>query len=143
MGIGRIATAPGPIDGRLVLYTTHDDGRVMRHARVPDGTWRHEAIYLGPQGPRGIAAGRFEADPGVETVAVFGYSRCVELLARRGERWEVTPLFEDLDRGHWLSAAELDGRNATDELLASGYAGRIVLLARPPGFGRTELAAER
>ena len=30
-----------------------------------------------------------------------------------------------------------DGR---DELVASGFGGRIVLLARPPGYGRSELA---
>jgi hypothetical protein len=41
----------------------------------------------------------------------------------------------DVDKGHWLAAGELDGRNATDELVAAGYSGRVVLLARPPGYG--------
>ena len=106
-----------------------------RHERLGD-CWESEVVYLGPQGPRGIAAGRFHADPEVETVAVFGYSAKVELLSRRtGGTWEVETLFVDRDKGHWLCTAELDGRNATDELLASGYGGRIVLLSRPPGYG--------
>ena len=39
-----------------------------------------------------------------------------------------------------MLAAELDGRNGTDEILLSGYGGRIVLLERPVGYGRKELA---
>lgn len=143
MGKGRIALRPGSTPTNTVLYTTHDDGRILRHARAADGTWQHETIYLGPQGPRGIAAGAFAADPTTETVAIFGYSRRVELLTRGERGWTVETLFEDLDKGHWLAAAELDGRNATRELILSGYSGRIVLLARPPGFGRKELAAPR
>ncbi len=82
-----------------------------------------------------VAAGRFDADPQAETVAVFGYGGRVQLLTRRpGMAWEARTLFEDIDRGHWLAAAELDGRNGTDELLCTGYSGRIVLLARPPGY---------
>ncbi|TAH37393.1 MAG: hypothetical protein EYC70_10515 [Planctomycetota bacterium] len=137
MGMGRLALRRGP---PLVLYSTLDDGRLMRHEEGPDGSWRAETIYLGPQGHRGVAAGRFDADPNVETVAVFGYSHKVELLTRTAHGWKAETIFEDRDKGHWLSTAELDGRNSTDELLASGYGGRIVLLARPPGSGRTELA---
>ncbi len=33
---------------------------------------------------------------------------------------------------------EVDGRNDTRELLCSGYSGRVVLLNRPPGYGRKE-----
>ena len=143
MGMGRIALKPGSQPGRPVLYSTHDDGRIQRHARAAGGRWTHETIYLGPQGPRGIAAGPFGADPDTETIAVFGYSKKVELLTRVPDGWKVETLFEDLDKGHWLAQAELDGRNATRELLVSGYSGRIVLLARPPGFGRAELAAPR
>jgi hypothetical protein len=120
-----------------VIYATHDDGRILRFER--DGaTWHKETVYLGPQGPRGVAAGRFDADPNVETIAVFGYSRKVQLLSRRETGWEVETLFVDRDKGHWLAAVELDGRNATHELVASGYGTRIVLLSRPPGYGRTE-----
>ncbi len=143
MGKGRIALRPGSTAVSSVLYTTHDDGRIVRHERMADGDWRHVTIYLGPQGPRGIAAGPFGADPATETVAIFGYSRRVELLTRGERGWTVETLFEDLDKGHWLCAAELDGRNGTRELVLSGYSGRIVLLARPPGYGRTELAARR
>ncbi len=143
MGKGRIALRPGSTAASVVLYTTHDDGQILRHERTTGGTWRHETIYLGPQGPRGIAAGTFGADAATETVAIFGYSGRVELLSRGERGWTVETLFEDLDKGHWLCAAELDGRNGTRELLLSGYSGRIVLLARPPGFGRTELAAPR
>ena len=137
MGMGRIALRPPRAGEPTVLYSTLDDGRVLRHERGEGGEiWRSELIYAGPQGPRGIAAGRFDADPSVETVAVFGYSHKVDLLARRGSTWTVETLFEDRDKGHWLAAAELDGRNGTDEIVGSGYGGRIFLLARPPGYGR-------
>jgi hypothetical protein len=39
------------------------------------------------------------------------------------------------DKGHWLCSAEVDGRNATRELFLCGYAGRLVMLFRPPGYG--------
>jgi hypothetical protein len=132
MGMGRIAMRPGD---PVVLYTTLDDGRVLRHERRADDSWRSETIYRGPQGPRGIAAGHFDADGSVETVAVFGYSREVQLLARTPRGWAVETLFVDRDKGHWLATAELDGRNDTDELIGSGYGGRVFVLARPPGFG--------
>ena len=123
-----------------MLYATHDDGRILRLERAPDRTWSAATIYLGPQGPRGIVAGRFHADPAVESVALFGYSGRVELLSRRGDGpWTAETLFRDVDKGHWISRAEVEGRNATDELVVSGYAGRIVLLARPPGYGHDSL----
>ncbi|MCC6409845.1 MAG: hypothetical protein IT453_22015 [Planctomycetes bacterium] len=134
MGVGRVALAPARAGGATVLYSTCDDGRVFRHEREGDA-WRNELIYAGPQGLRGIAAGRFDADANVETIAVFGYSKEVELLTRRAGGWQRETLFVDRDKGHWLCAGELDGRNATDELVASGYSGRVVLLARPPGYG--------
>jgi len=142
MGMGRIALRPTRPGAPLVLYTTLDDGRIVRHEETTNG-WRAETIYLGPQGPRGIAAGRFDADPEVETVAVFGYGKKVELLTRGDTRWTAETLFEDEDKGHWLCTAEVDGRNATRELVASGFGGRVVLLTRPPGYGRTETAAPR
>ena len=46
-------------------------------------------------------------------------------------------------KGHWLGVAEVDGRNATRELIASGYGSRIVLLSRPPGYGRTQPSVKR
>jgi hypothetical protein len=141
MGMGRVAERRTSRPGDpLVLYSGLDDGRVLRHERSADGAWRTETIYLGPQGVRGIAAGRLDPDPDVETVAVFGYAGRVEVLSRRSASWEARTIFVDVERGHWLSAAELDGRNATDELLASGYGGRVVLLSRPPGTGRPEAA---
>jgi hypothetical protein len=139
MGFGRCALRPGARpDGPQVLYVTRDDGVVLRLEGVPGASaaWSRELIYAGPQGPRGIAAGRFDPDPTLETVAVFGYSARVQLLSRRpGEPWSAATLFVDRDKGHWLQAVELDGRNTTDELIASGYGGRIVLLAREPGAG--------
>lgn len=139
MGFGRIARRKSSPGQREVLYVTRDDGVVLRlEAKgAVEGEWTREVIYAGPQGPRGIAAGRFDPDPAVETVAVFGYSARVELLSRRaGEAaWKVEVLFEERDKGHWLEAVEVDGRNATDELMGSGYGSRIFLLARPPGTG--------
>ena len=59
------------------------------------------------------------------------------MLSRKGgEPWKVETLFEDRDKGHSLAVAELDGRNATEELLGSGYGGRIFMLSRPVGYGR-------
>ncbi len=134
MGMGRITWSPARAD---VLYTTHDDGRILRHERGATG-WNTTTIFLGPEGPRGIAAGRFDADPDVETVAVFGYSGKVQLLSRGSGPWKVETLFQDSDKGPWLAVAEVDGRNATQELISSGYSGRIVLLSRPAGYGRSE-----
>lgn len=135
MGAGRIALRPPAAGAPLVLYTTRDDGSVWRHERTGPDAWHNAAIWLGPQGPRGIAAGRFDADPAIETVAVFGYSADVELLRRDAAGWRAQTIFTDRDKGHWITRAELDGRNATDELVLTGYGARIVLLARPPGCG--------
>ena len=141
MGKGRIALRPESTAANTVLYTTHDDGRILRHARPASGRWVTETIYLGPQGPRGIAAGRFFADPKVESIAIYGYSGRVEILSRRGDgSWSAETVLKDPDKGHWIAVCEVDGRNATQELVASGFAGRIVLLARPVGYGRSELA---
>jgi len=140
-GFGRLALAPASRPGQSVLYATRDDGLVLRFEQRGEA-WQRELVYAGPQGPRGLAAGRFDADPAVETVAVFGYSARVELLSRRaGEPWRVETLLEDRDKGHWLETAELDGRNATDELLCSGYGKRVLLLAREPGYGLTSTPA--
>lgn len=138
MGFGRLAVKKGGAGDPIVLYVTRDDGVILRLEAAGE-KWRREIIYAGPQGPRGIAAGRFDADAAVETVAVFGYSQRVELLSRRpGESWRVETLFEDRDKGHWLATAELDGRNGTDELIGSGYGSRMFLLTRPPGYGLTD-----
>lgn len=134
MGMGRVALKPSVPGGPLVLYSTADDGMIRRHERSSTGAWQHELVYAGPQGPRGICAGRFDADPAVETIAVFGYSRHVELLSRRAGQWSATTIFEDREKGHWIATGEVDNRNGTDEIVCSGYGGRIVLLSRPPGY---------
>lgn len=141
-GRGRIAWATESSMNRGVAYaySTAEDGTIWRHYADSGGSkLSNELIYAGPQGPRGIATGRFHADPERETVAVYGYSGRVELLTRAasGEGpWDVQVVFTDGDRGHWLASAELDGRNTTDELVLCGYSGRVVLLARQPGYGR-------
>lgn len=135
VGLGRLAIRQDADGAGVVLYSTVDDGRVFRHEEATDGSWSHEAIYRGPMGPRGVAVGRFDPDPEVETVAVFGYSSKVELLRRGAEGWAVETLFTDRDKGHWLAAGEFDGRNDTDELLFSGYGARMVMLARDPTQG--------
>ncbi len=142
MGLGRIAV--GPCNGdRIVLYVTSDDGRIIRLEQTSENQFRDEVIYNGPQGPRGIVTGRFSEIPGQECVAIFGYSRRVELLTREQDGWRAETLFEDIDKGHWLEAAELDGRNATQEILLSGYGGRVVMLSRPPSFGIPDIRAGR
>lgn len=146
VGVGRLALRPGAPEEPLVMYAALDDGRVLRFERSPANDWSHATIYLGPQGLRGVVAGRFHEDPEVESVAVFGYPRRVQLLTRParddGGPWRVEDLFEDTDAGHWLAVAELDGRNGTDEILASGYSGRVVMLSRPPGLGRSGIATD-
>jgi hypothetical protein len=127
-------------DGKWLGGLAHDDGRILRHEQRTGDDWITETIYLGPQGPRGVVAGAFAESPAVETLAVFGYSRQVELLTRTAGGWQAEVIFVDMDKGHWLATAELDGRNATPEIITSGYSGRLVLLSRPPGFGRDELA---
>jgi hypothetical protein len=139
MGKGRLALRPSRPGQPTVVYTTHDDGRILRHERRPAG-WTTETIFLGPLGPRGIAAGAFGEGPDVETVAIFGYSGRVQLLTRGDAGWTAETIFVDRDKGHWLASGELDGRNGTPEIVLSGYSGRIVLLSRPPGYGRRETA---
>lgn len=136
MGFGRIAMRESIQGAPLVLYACRDDGVVVRLERKGDGSFVREVIFAGPQGPRGIAAGRFDADPAVETVAVFGYSKMVQMLSRKpGEKWTAETIFEEIDRGHWLHAMEIDGRNSTMELIGSGYSGRVFQLSRDPGYG--------
>jgi len=136
MGMGRIVCSTNANDPNIVLYARHEDGRIMRFEKPSSGDWSSETIYRGPQGPRGIAAGAFCSDRGTETVAVFGYSSEVVLLSRRGkEPWSEEVIFKDRDKGHSLAVAEVDGRNATPEIIGSGYGGRIFVLARPPGYG--------
>ena len=94
-------------------------------------------VYAGPPGARGIAVGRFFEDPEEEGLALFGYSGVVEILRRNAAgEWISEKIFEDVDKGHWLTVGELDDRNATDEIVISGYGGRVVLLSRPPGYGQ-------
>jgi hypothetical protein len=138
MGMGRVTLRRGTGDDPLVLYLTLDDGRVLRLERS-GGTWSTETIYVGPPGLRGIVSGRFHADPDVESIAVFGYSAEVELLSRSPDgSWTAETIFTDKGKGHWLTVAELDGRNTTDEIVGSGYGGRIFLLTRPPNYGREQ-----
>jgi hypothetical protein len=135
MGMGRLALNGDAPPARPVVYSTADDGRVYRHERQADRSWATELVYAGPQGLRGCVWGHFDADRSVETIAVHGYSRRVELLSKKQGAWTRETLFVDRDKGHWLAAGELDGRNSTDEIVCSGYSGRVVLLARPPGHG--------
>jgi hypothetical protein len=128
-GLGRIAKARG-LPG--VHYLTRDDGVVLRVQIGADGMVAREPIFAGGQGLRGIASGRFCAD-GREAVAAYGYDQTVHLISRTRTGWQVETVFTSVQRGHWLAVGELDGRNGTDELIATGFEGDIVLLARPPG----------
>ncbi len=143
MGLGRLAVKPGSTEAGTVLYATVDDGRVFRLERSSGPGWAAEVIYHGPLGPRGIAAGPFHENPALETLAVYGYAGKVEILTRTEAGWTAEVAFQDRDKGHWLCAAEVDGRNGTREILASGYGGRIVLLSRPPGYGERGAATTR
>jgi len=132
-GVGRICVSSGSTSLAGVLYFTREDGTVWRMQWEEGRFEAAQRIHAGSRGPRGIATGRFHQDAARESVAVFGYSQEVELLTRpatgTGE-WEAETIFVDEDKGHWLSAVELDGRNSTDELVCCGYSGRVVLLTR-------------
>ena len=119
-----------------VVYVARVDGLILRFSEREDGAWAREIVFAGPQGPRGLAAGRFDADPRTETVAVFGYSKKVHVLSRRpGEAWRAECAYTDPGGGHWLAAAELDGRNATDELVGGGFSYHVFMVAREAGYG--------
>lgn len=141
-GLGRIALAKGR---QGVMYATRDDGVVVRVELAADGRVRREAILACGLGLRGIASGRFFADDR-ECVAAYGYDRTVHLVHRRvgaagdASSWQVETIFQSAQKGHWLAVGELDGRNGTDELVASGFDGQIVLLSRPAGYGVPGLA---
>ncbi|NUP98036.1 MAG: hypothetical protein HUU28_17905, partial [Planctomycetaceae bacterium] len=122
-GLGRVAV------GRSgVLYSASDDGVVWRSERTAQG-WRNERIHSGPQGLRGIVTGRFGTPGATEELALFGYSANVELVARDAAgNWSARAIFTDRDRGHWLGVGELDQRNDSDELVGSGYGGRVFVL---------------
>ena len=153
MSIARIARKPparrsgagaaGGEDGAEVVYVARCDGLVLRFAERPDGAWTRDILFAGPQGPRGLCAGRFDADPRVETVAVFGYSKKVQLLsARPGEPWRMETLFTDVGGGHWLAAVELDGRNTTDEMIGGGFSYHVFTLGRAPGYGLADVPTD-
>jgi hypothetical protein len=130
MGMGRIAASSQSPESP-VLYSTLDDGRILQHTWQEDHTWETGTIHRGDPGPRGLAVGRFDEGSEQESVAIFGYNGKVQLLRPSTESWSVETIFEDRDKGHWLAAAELDGRNQCQELLACGYGGRVVMLLRP------------
>ena len=99
-----------------------------------------QPILATDQGLRGVAAGTFFAD-GREAVAVYGYNKIVQLVQREdGGEWQVEDVYTGAQKGHWLTVGELDGRNTTDELIATGFDGAIVLLSRPPGHGMQGVA---
>lgn len=124
-GLGRVAVSRAG-----VLYSASDDGVVWRSERTAQG-WRNERIHVGPQGLRGIVCGSFGTPGASEEVALFGYSANVEVLARdANSKWSARTLFTDRDRGHWLGVGELDQRNDTDELVGSGYGGRVFVLTK-------------
>jgi len=130
-GLARIAMGEkGP-----VFYTGGDDGRVLRHTIGRSGEWESRAIFDGPHSIRGVASGRFTPDPGDECVALFGYSKEVVLLIRKEGRdsFHARTIFVDSDKGHGLTAADLDGRNDTDEIIVCGYSGRVTLLTLSTG----------
>jgi hypothetical protein len=129
-GLARIALGKEPVSDETLVYTAGDDGRIFRYTVSSAGEWQGRVIYEGPPGCRGVAVGRFTKDPSQESLAVFGYSMEVVLLVRNegSENFESLIIFKDTDKGHWLAAVNLDPRNDTDELVASGYSSRVVLL---------------
>ena len=138
----RIARRPDRDSGGEVLYATRDDGLIQRFEERADGTWMRSIIYAGPHGATGIAAGRFTAALDDESVAVFAGPK-VQLLTRAATGpWSVETIYTEIDNGHWLAAAELDGRNGTLELVGCGFAKRAFVLRRLPGYGLPGVAVD-
>jgi hypothetical protein len=136
-----LAMRPLALGPEAVLYTTTDDGRVLRHQKDFTGRWQAEILHVGAPGARGLVAGRLSEDPAAECLAYFTRNGEVVLLERGADGWKAETIFVDRDRGWRLALAELDGRNGTPEILCAGYSGRVVLLARPPGYGLRGLLA--
>lgn len=131
-GLGRIARSP-TVPG--VVYITRDDGLLVRVELGVDGTAVRQPMLATAQGLRGVAAGRFHSD-GREAVACYGYGKVVQLVTRNHDgSFAVEDLYTGAQQGHWLATGELDGRNGTDELVATGFDGAMVLLSRKPGYG--------
>src|SRR5690606_865122 len=60
-GLGRITRRPRTAPQQPeVVYVTRDDGVLLRLEEVGAGEWRREVVFVGSQGPRGVAAGRFQ-----------------------------------------------------------------------------------
>lgn len=136
-GLGRVAASPVAAD---VFYVTRDDGLLLRVHLGADGKVERQPMLATRQGLRGVAAGRFFAD-GREAVACYGYGQTVEMVTRRADgTFAVEALLTTVQKGHWLAVGELDGRNNTDELVATGFDGTVVLLAREPGYGLAGVA---
>lgn len=131
-GLGRIARSPS-VPG--VVYITRDDGLLVRVELGADGKVTRQPMLATAQGLRGVAAGRFHSD-GREAVACYGYGKVVQLVTRNHDgTFAVEDLYTGAQQGHWLATGELDGRNGTDELVATGFDGTMVLLSRKPGYG--------
>ncbi len=131
-GLGRMALSP-TVPG--VCYVTRDDGLLLRVEISAEGNVARQPMLATGQGLRGVAAGRFHAD-GREAVACYGYGKVVQLVTRNDDgTFAVEDLYTGAQQGHWLVTGELDGRNGTDELVATGFDGAMVLLSRKPGYG--------
>ncbi len=130
-GLARIALGPVLESGMPVVYTAGDDGRILRFTKSPSGGWSGEPIFEGEAGARGVAPVRISGDGSEECLAIFGYSKEVVLLRRKkGELcFSSEIIFRDSDKGHWLEAAALDSRSKSDEILISGYSGKVTLLS--------------
>lgn len=139
-GLGRIALSPTHAG---VAYVTRDDGLLLRIELAADGSLVRQPMLATDQGLRGVAAGRFFAD-GREAVACYGYGRRVQMVTRNQDgTFAVEDLLTTVQQGHWLAVGELDGRNSTDELVATGFDGAVVLLAREPGYGLPGVAVPK
>lgn len=136
-GLGRITLGrehpdrmPGPV------YVTRDDGVLLRITLGDNDALDRQIIYAGGQGLRGVAAGKFFTDDR-EAVAVCGYDRRVHMISKASDAadYVVETILQDEQKGHWLTTGELDGRNSTDELIVTGFDGKVAMLSRPPGYG--------
>jgi hypothetical protein len=131
--IRQFAAFPSPRSpGRDALALVSRAGRAVLLEPAGGG---FEVTVLGAanQGFARIAQGRERAHGYPTLYAIGDAGEVVRFEAVDGGEWSARTITFTPLGGRGIAAAELDDRNATDEILISGYSKRVVLLSRPAG----------
>ena len=104
------------------LVVARDDGVL---AILQNG--RRTEIHREPSKLRGAVLAELDPRfPGLEA-ATAGYEKKLTVLTREGGEWTATVIFEETDRFHHLTSGELVAESPGEELVACGYAGRLLV----------------